>query len=106
MKLRYIFVLVIAAIVALSSIAVAETADIPAELNYQIAVTPDANSGSGFAEGSIKTTFAGSIMEARNVDEETWNQTSAENTWKDSSEVTGGIKNFQKALTYHSGFFL
>ena len=45
MKLRYIFVLVIAAIVALSSIAVAETADIPAELNYQIAVTPDANSG-------------------------------------------------------------
>ena len=41
---------------------------------------------SGFAEGSIKTTFAGSIMEARNVDEETWNQTSAENTWKDSSE--------------------
>ena len=45
--------------------AVAETADVPAGLNYQIAVTPDANSGSGFAEGTVKTVFAGSIMEAR-----------------------------------------
>jgi len=45
--------------------AVAETSDVPAGLNYQIAVTPDANSGSGFAEGTVKTIFAGSIMEAR-----------------------------------------
>jgi hypothetical protein len=103
--------------------AVAKTADIPAELNYQIAVTPDANSGSGFAEGTVKTTFAGSIMEARDAGPNnyarapilgiipnpygspTWNKTSAENTWKDSTEVTGGIKNLQKAFGYQSGFF-
>lgn len=86
--------------------AVSETADIPGELNYQIAVTPDVNSGSGFAEGTVKTTFSGSIMEARDSNEETWNKTSAENTWKDSTEVTGGIKTFQKALAYQSGFVL
>ncbi|MDD1728148.1 MAG: hypothetical protein LUQ50_03650 [Methanospirillum sp.] len=96
--------------------AVAETADIPAGLNYQIAVTPDANSGSGFAEGTVKTIFAGSIMEARDGGDDnyaldgstedgeaTWNKTSAENTWKDSTEVTGGIKTFQKAFGYQSG---
>jgi hypothetical protein len=87
--------------------AVAATADIPAELNYRIAVTPDANSGSGFAEGTVVTTFAGSIMEARDWGTDSdWNKTSAENTWKDHTEVTGGIKNFQKALAYQSGFFL
>ncbi len=86
--------------------AVAETADVPAELNYQIAVTPDANSGSGFAEGTVKTTFAGSILEARDADEGTWNKTAAENTWKDTTEVTGGIKNLQKAFAYQSGVFL
>lgn len=91
----------------------------PAEMNYQIAVTPDANSGSGFAEGTIKTVFAGSIMEARDGNDDnyaldgttedgeaTWNKTSSENTWKDSSEVTGGIKNMQKEFAYQSGVFL
>ena len=114
--------------------AVAKTDDIPAELNYQIAVTPDANSGSGFAEGTVKTTFAGSIMEGRGTGmywaeelapfvegDVPWDElgefyplpdeffdykTSAENTWKDNSEVTGGIKNFQKAFAYKSGFKL
>ena len=93
--------------------AVADSANVPAGLNYQIAVTPDANSGSGFAEGTVKTTFAGSIMEARDGGDgnyngsqgtPTWNQTSAENTWKDNTEVTGGIKNLQKAFAYQSGF--
>lgn len=45
--------------------AVAATDDIPAELNYQIALTPDANSGSSFAKGSVKTVYAGSVMEGR-----------------------------------------
>ncbi len=85
---------------------VAETADVAAEMNYQIAVTPDANSGSGFAEGTVKTAFAGSILEARDADEENWNKTAAENSWKDTTEVTGGIKNLQKAFAYHSGVFL
>ncbi len=91
--------------------AVAETADVPAGLNYQIAVTPDANSGSGFAEGTVKTVFAGSIMEARdggddnyNSNSATWNKTSATNSWKDTTEVTGGIKTLQKAFAYESGF--
>jgi len=91
--------------------AVAATVDTPAELNYRIAVTPDANSGSGFAEGTVTTTFAGGIMEARDwgnpnyeSSSATWNKTAATNNWKDHTEVTGGIKNFQKALAYQSGF--
>jgi hypothetical protein len=96
--------------------AVAETGDVPGGLNYQIAVTPDANSGSGFAEGTVKTVFAGSIMEARDGGDSdylgtqrdaygvTWNKTSATNSWKDNTEVTGGIKNMQKAFAYQSGF--
>lgn len=104
--------------------AVAEDSGTPAELNYQIAVTPDANSGSGFAEGTVTTTFAGGIMESTNAEDygevyedsglppeepyyiNSWNKTAATNSWKDHTEVTGGIKNFQKALAYQSGFLL
>lgn len=134
--------------------AIAAADDIPAELNYQIAVTPDANSGSGFAEGTVKTTFAGSIMEGRGSgmywtergahnyntqfgtsykagEEIPWEVVknypggwdkifenspvwgtevtfgpSATNSWKDSTEVTGGIKNLQKSFAYKSGFRL
>ncbi|WP_373838968.1 hypothetical protein [Methanospirillum sp.] len=79
---------------------VAATGDIPAMLNYQIAVTPDSNSGSGFADGTVKTFFGGSIMEARAKNQ----IPSATNNWKDSASVTGGIKNFQKTFNYESGF--
>ena len=79
---------------------VAATGDIPAMLNYQIAVTPDSNSGSGFADGTVKTFFGGSIMEAREKNQ----IQSATNNWKDSASVTGGIKNFQKTFNYESGF--
>jgi len=88
--------------------AVAAGSDVPAELNYRIAVTPDANSGSGFAEGTVSTTFAGAIMEARDYNDyltaKNWNKTAATNSWKDSTTVTGGIKAFQKAFGYKSGF--
>jgi len=83
-----------------SARAVASSSDIPAALSYQIAVTPDSNSGSGFADGTVKTLFAGSIMEARGKN----NEPSATNNWKDAASVTGGIKNFQKAFNYESGF--
>ena len=83
---------------------VASIADVPAALNYQIAVTPDSNSGSGYAEGTVKTLFAGSVMEARDNSTESWNKTAAENSWRDSTSVTGGIKNFQKSFGYLSGF--
>jgi len=73
---------------------VASSGDIPAMLNYQIAVTPDSNSGSGFADGTVKTFFGGSIMEARGRN----NVPSATNNWKDAASVTGGIKNFQKTF--------
>ncbi|HWQ67531.1 MAG TPA: hypothetical protein VN372_11780 [Methanospirillum sp.] len=92
--------------------AVAKTADSPAELNYQIAVTPDSNSGSGFAEGTIKTEFSGSIMESRDAYDEwrfpndVWNSPAITNQWKDTSEVTGGIKNLQLAFRYKSGLRL
>ena len=79
---------------------VAATGDVPAALSYQIAVTPDSNSGSGFADGTVKTKFSGSIMEARQKHQ----VPSATNTWKDAASVSGGIKNFQKVLDYTSGF--
>jgi len=79
---------------------VAATGDVPAALSYQIAVTPDSNSGSGFADGTVKTMFGGSIMEARDKNQ----KPSATNSWKDTASVTGGIKNFQKTFNYESGF--
>ena len=79
---------------------VAASGDIPAALSYQIAVTPDSNSGSGFADGTVKTMFGGSIMEAREKNQ----IPSATNNWKDTASVTGGIKNFQKTFVYESGF--
>ncbi len=87
------------------------TSSIPAALNYRIAVTPDKGSGKGFAEGTVSTEFAGSIMEARDIDDyesvdPKWNKTAAENSWKDRSEVTGGIKQFQKRFVYTSGLKL
>jgi len=87
---------------------VSASGDVPAELNYRIAVSPDANSGSGYAEGTVKTVFAGSIMEARDwgLDDPDWDNTASENSWKDVTEVTGGIKAFQKSLGYQSGFRL
>jgi len=87
------------------------TSSIPAALNYRIAVTPDEGSGKGYAEGTVTTEFSGSIMEARDIDdydsaEPKWNKTAAENSWKDRSEVTGGIKQFQKRFVYTSGLKL
>lgn len=83
--------------------AVASSADTPAELNYQIAVTPDKSSGHEFAEATVKTLFTGNIMEGRDDSAENWNKTAAENSWKDATSVTGGIKNFQKTFGYQSG---
>lgn len=80
---------------------VAASADIPAALNYQIAVTPDANAGSGVADGTVKTLFGGSIMEAREKNDEP----SATNSWRDEASVSGGIRAFQKSFEYESGFF-
>lgn len=80
--------------------AVAETGNIPSALNYQIAVSPNIKNESDLADGTVKTLFGGSIMEAREGDYEQ----SSINKWKETASVTGGIKNFQKSFTYESGF--
>jgi len=74
----------------------------PAALNYRIAVTADKNVP---ASGTVRTEFAGSIMEARdtNLSGDTWNKTAATNSWKDTTEATGEIKNLQKRFGYVSG---
>ncbi len=72
----------------------------PAALNYRIAVTPDTSSGSGVAEGTVATAFAGHIREARDRNL----NVSADTRWDDSTEVTGGIQTFQKTFAYQSGF--
>jgi hypothetical protein len=45
--------------------AVADKTNVPAVMNYQISVTPDANSASGYADGIVSTTFTLSVMEGR-----------------------------------------
>ncbi len=86
---------------------VANSADIPAGFSYQIAVTPDTESGYGIAEGSISTTIAGHILEARGgYSTSSYNRTAADNQWSDSTAVTGGIRTFQKTFTGRSGFRL
>jgi hypothetical protein len=45
--------------------AVARSARVPAALKYEISVTPDANSASGYAEGIVSTIFTVSVMEGR-----------------------------------------
>ena len=71
----------------------------PTEMSYRIAVTPDINTGKGFAEGTVKTVFAGSMMEARDWGTDPdWNRTSSERSWRDMSSVTGGIRKFPEGL--------
>lgn len=77
--------------------AVASSASTPALLNYLIAVTPLPDTSE--AMGTIKTSFGGSIMEARERNQ----NVSATNSWKDRSSVSDGIIQFQKKLLYESG---
>lgn len=82
--------------------AVAASSDVPAALFYEIAVTPLSSSGTGYAEGTVKTSFSGSIMEARGESDEP----SATNQWSDKASVSGSIRNFQKSFGYESGLSL
>ncbi|WP_319579463.1 hypothetical protein [uncultured Methanospirillum sp.] len=74
----------------------------PAALNYRIAVTADKNVP---AQGTVRTEFSGSIMEARdtNQSDDTWNKTAATNSWMDTTGTTGEIRNLQKRFGYVSG---
>ena len=108
--------------------AVGATANVPAALNYEISVTPDANSASGYADGFFTTTFTVSIMEGRS-DGNIWNRTGVPGnfvypplrnqvfdlqfydqlastlTYIDSATVAGGVSTFNKAFSYQSGVY-
>lgn len=79
----------------------------PADLKYRIAVTPD-NSQDTTAKGTVRTDFSGDIMEARisNSSISNWNKASATNTWKDRTQASGDIENYQKVLKYQSGMII
>jgi len=98
---------------------------VPAALNYEISVSPDANSASGFAEGIFMTTFTISIMEGRSDGNVTNDQPAAGMlaeapydgiyalvdydklastlNYIDTATVAGAINAFNKAFNYQSG---
>jgi len=86
-----------------------------AGMGYQIAVTPDSNSNEEFADGIVKTRFAGDIMEARDKKSSEprkdayandWKKPAATNQWRDSTEAIGNISSVQKTFKYKSGLKL
>lgn len=73
----------------------------PAAMNYRIAVTADKNI---LASGTVKTEFAGSIMESRDFNQsDAWNKTAVTNSWKDRTETSGEIRKLEKVFGYGSG---
>ncbi|MDD1730394.1 MAG: hypothetical protein LUQ50_15170 [Methanospirillum sp.] len=95
--------------------AVGSSISTSAGMNYQIAVTPDSNSHEDYANGIVKTNFAGDIMEARDKKPSgskkdayvnDWKKPAATNKWRDSTEVNGNISSIQKAFNYKSGLKL
>lgn len=83
----------------------------PAGMNYRITVTPDGTAG--IAEGTVRTSFAGSVMEARDTNVTSistanpeWNKTAVTHQWHDQTEATGMIRNLQKNFNYVSGMIL
>ena len=96
----------------------------PAALDYEISITPDPNSASGYADGIFTAIFTVSIMEGRSdgnitpvrdpgagtppwpeplYDLEFYDQLASTLTYVDSATVTGGVSTFNKAFGYHSG---
>jgi hypothetical protein len=97
-----------------SMTAVGKDASVPAALNYEISVTPDSNSVSGYADGVVSTTFTVSVMEGRSSSATSpddalekmlgiYNQTSSTISAVDTTTVSGGITAFNKVFTYQSG---
>jgi len=112
---------------------VGKNANVPAALKYEISVTPDANSASGYADGIVSTTFTVSIMEGRSdgfmqnstdgvwfnkdasgktnlagalgtpINLEFYDKLASSLTHIDKATVAGGISTFNKAFNYQSG---
>ena len=106
--------------------ALASKSGVPAALNYEISVTPDANSASGYADGIFTTTFTISIMEGRSdgcitppmdnaAGSSRWpfpvyhlrdyDELASTLTYIDSASVAGGVSTFNKAFSYQSGIY-
>jgi hypothetical protein len=97
--------------------AIGRSRDVPAALSYEISVTPDANSASGYADGIVSTTFTISIMEGRSDGEITpplsvgtdirdlsyYTELAVTLTYIDTATVAGGISTFNKLFNYQSG---
>ena len=109
--------------------AVGKDTNVPATLKYEISVTPDANSASGYADGIVSTTFTVSVMEGQSSDsfwpiviedpnfapgswiiiEATdpfyfpWDELAATLTYIDTATAVGGISTFNKVFDYQSG---
>ena len=99
-------------------------ATVPAALVYMIAVSPDANSASGFADGIISTTFTVSVMEGRSDGAirnstggivtgapygtgpvyalDNYDQLASTLNYVDVATVAGGISSFVKSFNYQS----
>ena len=97
---------------------------VAAALNYEISITPDANSASGYADGIFSTTFTVSIMEGRSDGEidPPMNTTAGEPRWPepeynlsfseelasvltyiDAASAAGGVSTFNRGFSYQSG---
>ncbi|MCL2460849.1 MAG: hypothetical protein FWF19_05830, partial [Euryarchaeota archaeon] len=99
--------------------AVATKPNVPAALNYEISVTPDANSASGYADGIVSTTFTVSVMEGRydgaitpklaDIEKgdvaglDFYDNLTSTLTYIDTATVAGGISAFNKVFGYQSG---
>jgi hypothetical protein len=106
--------------------ALASKSGVPAALNYEISVTPDANSASGYADGIFTTTFTISIMEGRSdgcitpamstvaggarwpfpvYDLRDYDELASTLSYIDSASAAGGVSTFNKAFSYQSSIY-
>ena len=72
----------------------------PAVLNYEISITPDSNSVSGYAEGIVSTTFTVSVMEGRT---DGWGDSllasGAWRPWQSGTQTGWGWSGFRSGVT-------
>ena len=94
--------------------AVGKDSSVPAALSYEISVTPDSNSVSGYADAVVSTTFTVSVMEGQSSSATSpddalakmlgiYNKTSSTISAVDTTSVSGGITAFNKVFNYQSG---
>ena len=81
---------------------VAASADVPAELNYNFDVKPDASAGVGYAMGTFGTEFGVSIKEGRG----NGSAPSATLVYTDKATVAGMVAKLSKQYASKSGFSL